>query len=144
MTGAYERAQAALYEAARVGKSKTWDRYWLALISDRQRYPGGPLRVITLRESLLLTCGLFAHLQTADLLLVGRYLLRVQDRTPWDWSQDYDELSPVTRVGMEVVLPAEASSLFAVGTAQLEICSHRDEPTHVIIGALERPMGWPL
>lgn len=138
------RAQAALWEAYHTGLGRGWSRYWLALVADRTMYPGGPLRVVTLRESLPLSCGLFGRLRDADLLLLGRHGASVRDETPWDFTADYDETSPVTAVSVKVRLAAEPSSMFAVAAATIHLTTSDDTPAHVILGALERPKGWPL
>lgn len=138
------RAQAALWEAYHTGLVRGWHRYWLALVADRTMYPGGPLRVATMRESMPLTCGLLGRLTEVDLLLVGRHEARVRDGTPWNLTADYDETSPVTEVSVEVLLPAEPSSMLAVASASIRLTTNHDTPAHVILGALERPKGWPL
>ena len=139
-----ERAQAALWEAHHTGVVRGWRRYWLALVADPTVYPTGPLRVATMRETMPLTCGLFGGLMEVDLLLVGRYEARVRDNTPFDFTVDHDETSPVREVAIDVVLPAEESSIFAVASATIQLTAGHDTPGHVILGALERPDGWPL
>ena len=144
MSRALQSARAALWEAHHTGVNHGWNRYWIALVADRAAYPGAPLRVATLRESMPLTCGLFGSLRDSNLLLVGRHGAEVRDATPVDWTMDYDESSPVTGVVVDVFLAAEPSSVLAVATVSIHITSENEAPTHVLLSALERPKGWPF
>lgn len=143
MSVALERAQAALYEANWIGKTRGWRRYWVALVADRHTYPGGPLRAVTLHESMPLTCGLFHGLSQADTLVCGRYGAALRDTTPWDITKDYDETSPVTSVSIGVHLPVDKTGMLSSVRARIELSSTEENPTHVVLGCLARPSGWP-
>lgn len=144
MSRALQSARAALWEAHHTGVHQGWNRYWMALISDPAACQGAPLHVATLRESMPLTYGLFGSLRESNLLLVGRHDAAVRDATPVDRTIVCDESSPVSGVVVNVLLPAEPSSVFAVATVSIHLSSEDKEPTHVLLGALERPKGWPL
>ena len=143
MSAALDRAQAALYEAQMIARTKGWRRYWIALTADRH-YEGRALRAVTLRESMPLTCGLLAGLQQADVLLCGRYSASIRDTTRWDITADYDETSPVESVSLVIHLPPDKTAMLSSARARIDISSSEEDPIHVILGCLERPRGWPI
>lgn len=142
VSAALDRAQAALFEAQMIGKTKGWRRYWVALIADRH-YPGGALRAVTLRESMPLTCGLYNGLHQADILLCGRYAASIRDTTKWDITADYDETSPVESVSLVIHLPADKTAMLSSARARIDLSSLEECPSHVVLGCLARPAGWP-
>lgn len=143
MSAALDRAQAALYEVQLIGRTHGWSRYWICLVADRH-YPGSALRAVTLRESMALTCGLFAGLQQADILLCGRYSASIRDTTRWDITADYDETSPVESVSLAIHLPPDKTAMLSSSRARIDISSSEEDPVHVVLGCLERPRGWPI
>lgn len=145
VSAALDMALASMYEAQSTAEQGGFSYYWTAIIADRH-YPGGALRLVAGGETMALTCGMLAGLMDADTLLLGRYQIhKITDTTPWDLTEDYDQDSPVTAIRVEIDLPVFAGSMMARSIAEIRMARPAPNgPSHIIIGCLRRPEGWPM